>query len=435
MTPERKRLAALLALGLAFQVLLALAHGGRPLTGDEIRYRDEAMQVASGLLPEPTFFWPPLYPLLAGGLLALFGPGLGAVWIAQAAALVGAALLLRRLLREAGLPEPAPDAALALLLLDPQWAAFAQYLWPETPHLAAMLGGAALLFVGSPPRAGRAFGAGLLFGLALLLKSLLAPFLPVLAIAASRRARRLAPGLLLLAGAAAPLLPVAAYHQARTGHFRVAGSGALNLAIGLQDPQGRADYDSVPVAVLHEVSGERDPARRDRRLLDMARATVREKGLAGVLANQLGKQYGRLLDRESFFTDTLPGGRLRPLAPPRPIDGALRAWALALWALTLALAAFGLFQPRGAAEWRAAALPLAFLAFNLALFLFLHVKTRFRVQMAPALLFFGALALARLLAALGEWKRSGRLPRPGAREALGAAAAALSVAVAFRVLG
>ena len=65
----------------------------------------------------------------------------------------------------------------------------------------------------------------------------------------------------------------------------------------------------------------------------------------------------------------------------------------------------GVFCGRWRERGRALALPAAFLAFNLGLFLFLHVKTRYRVAFWPALLVFAALGLDRLLD--GEARRGG----------------------------
>ena len=56
---------------------------------------------------------------------------------------------------------------------------------------------------------------------------------------------------------------------------------------------------------------------------------------------------------------------------------------------------------------------LVFLAYNLALFLFLHVKTRYRIQMAPAA-FVG-------VGCLVAWIEAGCRPRPGWWRAVAAA--------------
>lgn len=176
------------------------------------------------------------------------------------------------------------------------------------------------------------------------------------------------------------------------GTWSISDSALLNLWIGINDPQDRHDYDSVSRQEVAEyLLSSPLPERRARIVRWRIVHKVSEEGLGPILEEQLRKQYRRLLDKDSFFTDQLPGGRWGPSPANALRTAMLRAWAYGAYGLLLGLAGFGLFQVRGRRGWAVAALPLSFLAFNLAIFLFLHVKTRYRVAFLPCLAFLAAL--------------------------------------------
>lgn len=426
---DRRRLLVLVGAALLLQLLILAAHdqgGMRPLVADEIRYHERALALSRGELVRPTFLWPPLQEAFLAGLYRLFGDAPAAERVVQGLLLLAAALLLRRLLLAAGASRVGADVGAALLLLDPQVAAFAQYLWPEVPHLFLFLSAAALLLLGEP-RPGRLLAAGGCLGLALLAKSLLFPFvLPLAVVAAARGSglpgrRRLLAAAAFLSGVALLLAPVSALHRARWGTWRIADSAAFNVLVGLEDPPSRTDWDSVPSRELAwwEASGA-TPEERDRATWARIRRKLDSEGVATVLSSQLRKQYVRLLDSSSFFTDQLPGGRWAGDRSPTPLTRGLRAWASFAHGAGLALLAAGVAAYPWRERWRQALLPALLLAYAAGLFLVLHVKTRYRVPLFPALAFFAAFAVTFA-------SRSRRWPRL----AVALAAGAGLVAVAF----
>jgi hypothetical protein len=210
----------------------------------------------------------------------------------------------------------------------------------------------------------------------------------------------------------------------------LANSGWFNLWVGLNDVSRKDNRQEI---VLDELATFERSApglvERNRIVREKTLALLRERGIVSVLKAQLGRQYFRLLDRDSFLTDQLPGGATWPegrgyRSPPAPLVALLRALSYALHALVLAGAAAGivLLTPRAP---RALQLALAFLAYNAALFLLLHVKTRYRVQLLPFLYVFAAWLAS-------EW-RGGRLfaGPPLARKVGAALAAALALFLAF----
>ena len=128
-------------------------------------------------------------------------------------------------------------------------------------------------------------------------------------------------------------------------------------------------------------------------------AKIEADGLGKVLTHQVSTQYFRLLGYDSFFTDMLPGGAIAE-------QGA--GYRLASGWLSRSLAAIQLASYAAlllGAVWGALVLPWrdrrwswvigAFVLYNLALFLVLHVKTRYRLQFEPFLWLLAASAWTR----------------------------------------
>ncbi|HEV8239007.1 MAG TPA: glycosyltransferase family 39 protein [Thermoanaerobaculia bacterium] len=410
----------------------------RKLWGDEGTYWTAAEQLRAGGSPDLHLIWPPLYPHVLAALMPLSGGTRLAAQLAQIALLVAAALFLRALGR-ALLPGAelangihAGDVAAALLLLDPQVAAFGIFLWPEALHLALFL----FAFWALVTRGSRwewLVAAGVALGLALLTKSLLLGFVPVLLVPLAlegRWPRRLLKPAVVAAAVSLTLLPVQLGHRARYGEATVADSSAFNAWVGLNDRSRRNFVDEIVGDELGVyLQSAPDPATRAAIAREKIRRLVKERGVAGVLRAQLSRQYFRLFDRDSFLTDQLPGGAIaaRPdgygfAAPSAWLGAALRGWSLALYATLLVAAALGIATvPAENRRWLAVA--VLFLAYNLALFLVLHVKTRYRVPMMPVVDLFAAATVA--------WWWTRRPRRGAAAWAMGAALAALLLFVAF----
>ncbi|MBK8598745.1 MAG: hypothetical protein IPP07_14305 [Holophagales bacterium] len=386
----------------------------RHLWGDEITYAEAATRISAGLPAGLDLLWPPLYPRLLAWLGA---PGsLLGVTLVQALALLGAALLLRDLVSRSGAPGLPADLAGFLLMADPSTAAFAHYLWPEVLHLFLFLFAIWIVVA----RGGRALWLvllGIVLGAALLLKSLLGPFLPVLLVPVvlwAKGWRRLANPALALLGVVALTLPVRIANERREGAFVVADSARFNLWVGLNDRSRRNLVDEI---VGEEYGRWRESganlAERNGASERRIREYVAQRGLPAILAGQLGKQYFRLFDKDSFLSDQLPGGAIAAqgygyVDPPPVLAAGLRVAAVAAGIGILLAAAAGLVlapRPLGM-PLRLLAL---FLAYNLGLFLVLHVKTRYRVQLAPVLLAFGATLLPKpgaLFAAASPLRRA-----------------------------
>ena len=413
----------------------------RRLWGDEILYATVAERIAAGLpvamdLLWPTFYAHALVPFARLGALTgdAVGAGRFAVQAVQLVLLVASAAALRDLVRRISGSPRAGDAAAALLLLDAQIAAFALYLWPEVLHLACVLG-ALWLLVAHGDRPIAALASGALLGAALLAKTVLLPFLPILglAVVADAGLRKGLVRIALVGGvAAAVVMPTVLENGRQHGVYAVGDSSRFNLWVGLND---RSRRDIVDERVDDEYAIWRasgaDFAERDAVLEGKIGAFLRERGLLQVLRQQLSRQYFCLFAKDSFLTDQLPGGAIAVqgygYAPPPPFVAAiLRAWSYAFHALALALACVGLALAASAALRRAfgprpawVAVGVAWIGYTLLLFLGLHVKSRYRIQLWPALDAFAGAAVAWLAArALGVpgplWLAPGPIATAGA---------------------
>ncbi len=394
-------------------------------------YADLARRMAAGEEARVEPLWPPAYPRFLAGLLVLGGGSFLVARCAQVALLAISAVLLRDLGERLTGSATAAGLAAALLVLDPQVGGFAHFLWPEVLHLFLFLCALWILATRTDRPAWLAV-AGVVLGLALLTKSLLGPFLPVLVLplllgSGLRGAARVA---LVAAGVAATMTPTLIGNARRDAPL-LADSSRFNLWVGLND---RSRKDLVDEVVGREYqdyfrSGETAAARTE--VLDAKiRGLVRERGWPALLWAQLRRQYFRLLDKDSFLTDQLPGGAIARQGygyrdTPPALAAALRGWSYALYAAVLLAAALGLAAAPPRTSWHR--VMLAFLAYNAAVFLFLHVKSRYRIAFLPVLyLQAGAFA---------AWWPERRRPGVGRSRAAWTAAATAAAVALFLAFG
>jgi 4-amino-4-deoxy-L-arabinose transferase-like glycosyltransferase len=416
--------------------LLWLYYAGpapKPLIGDEFDYDRRAIALLAGQPVPETFIWPPGQTWFIAATYRLFGTHVLAVQIVQITLLLACAGLLAQLWRPV-IGARAAFAAASLFLLNPTTVATAHWLWPEVTHLVCLLGALVLLF-GPRRTPAHAFAAGLLIGLALLFKSLLGAWWPLLLLCFvarrdgrvrvdARAASVFVVGLLL---ATAPALWKG---WVETGRPMIADSSMYNLEVGLAD-RSRSDYIDEAGAPALKAFIASAPTPRERNALALARIeqTLHDRGVADVLADQAGTQYFRLFNAKTLLVSQLPGpacaGRLGAY-PPGAATPWVAAAAMAWHALTLVLAAFGIALWR---RWRSAValLTASFVLYQLVLYFGLHVMQRYLFQMLPFLCAFAG-ALVTLRAPAGTTSVLSVTPL---RVAIGSAGAAMLLALAF----
>lgn len=402
--------------------------------GDESMYRRAAESVLAQGTSHLGSFWPPLYAWFLAPLLALAHGAMWPVQVAQTLLLGLSAWLLRRLVRRWLDDAWAADLAFFLTLTYPPLVAFAHYLWPEILHLCLMLA-ALVVLVESRGRAPAVLVGGLFLALCLQTKVVLLPLLPALAVGlvvSWPPRRRALPALCLGLAVLVGVAPTLRAQWRDFGRPMLADSGWFNIWVGLNEVSPTEFRDSV---VVDEYLRYRQSALSAGGRADIARrkifATLRQRGVWGSLRRQLPQQYLRLFNRESFLTHQLPGGavhergggyRAQAGLPSR----AVRWLSFAGW--TVLLVGFGLgsaifpYDRRATGWW-----VLGFIALQCVLFLVLHVKTRYRIQMLPGIFFFAVYA-----ASWGRQRLQGEAPqRPRLRWALGALLSAAMLYLAF----
>ncbi len=371
----------------------------KALLGDEIRYWQVSGEILAGGDWHPSTIWPPLQPLFIALIRAL-GGGLWAVQLVQTLLLFASAWMLHRIAYSLTASKPVALLAALLLLSYPPLVSYALYLWPEILHLFLLIAVWYLLCCHPRPWYSAAL-VGALLGLALLTKNLLMLFLPftlLLLIERSqlkRSAARVALAVLVLSLMTAPALYKG---WQETGRPMIADSASFNLYVGLND----ISRSSLVLPIDGEEFGRywhSADSHREREAIYQQKIaeTLAEKPLWATLAEQLSRQYFRLFGLESYLVMQFPGqpgyGYSSTYAElPEPVRHLLSASSVLIHLLLMLGAVLGgfLLRPgRKALLW----LWLAFIAYNLGLFLLLHVKSRFVLPLIPIFCVFTAVAL------------------------------------------
>lgn len=376
----------------------------KPLVGDEFDYHARALALLAGQPAIELFIWPPGQTWFLAAIEWIPGAGLLAVQLLQTGLLALCGWLLIRLWRTVDSPLAALLAA-AIFLLNPGNLAYAHWLWPEVTHLACLLGALALLLTFSRRPRLRAFLAGVLIGLALLFKSLLAGLWPAfflffLSRRDGRRTYAVFPAATFAAGLLLATSPALWKGLIETGRPMIADSSMYNLDIGIRDTS-RSDYidEAGLPALTAYLDSATSPQGRNAYALDRIRRQIAERGLPDIIGEQFASQYFRLFNAKTLLVSQMPGpacaGRLGAYAA-NPLGPALTGLSYLTHTITLLLCAFGV------AMWHRWSKPLAafvavYLAYQLALYLGLHVMQRYLFQMMPFLCGFAGSFLAVLV--------------------------------------
>jgi len=410
----RARLLVMVALGLLLlqQALLWWIYyhaGAKQLAGDEVQYLAAARAVLAGGPWHPSHIWPPGQSLLIASMQVLFGSAIMPIQLVQTILFLGCGGLLWRLWRRLGGSRLAAAFAAALFLLNPSDAAYAHYLWPEIPHLFCMLLTLNLLLrdpqKSTVARPHLALLAGLSLGLALIFKSLLAVFWPLLMLCffESWRPLRLqwksvAAFLLGVLLITAPAL-IAGHRN--TGHWSIADSSVFNLVAGLSD-RARNDYVDEPVGNLfgQYLNSGTTADQRNAWAYQQLQQRLQDTPPLELIEQQFSRQYFRLFESKTLLLTQLPGPACAGYmgayhdTPPGAIF-VLRWSSHLLHTLILVGFAFGLCLWR---EWRTLWLWLLLtsVGYQLALYSGLHVKARFLLPMIPLFCCFAGEVYARI---------------------------------------
>jgi len=366
--------------------------------GDEVGYLTQAQRFVAGSPWALHPFWPPLYFQLVAGVFSL-GGGTLALQLVQLAMLGGIAVLVADITTRVSTSRAAGLIAGWLTLSYPPLAAFAHYFWPELLHLLLFLAALWLLLV-HPKQLGWLALVGMLLGFAVATKYILVPFLPFLLVPVLRapeplRSRLLRLGIMVVTFVTTLVITTPADQEPLL--VRATASPLFNLWVGLNDT-ARRDFQN-PVAGVEWTAYSRSAAsyaERNRVLSDKITRFFDDNEWPQILWQQLSRQYFRLFDKDSCLSNQLPRGLLFQrhygYVEAPPMLGELLRWSsYLLYSFLLVTSALGcaVVPLRGRAWLK---VMLGFVAYNLLLFFFLHVKSRYRIQLLPVLLLYSSCA-------------------------------------------
>lgn len=370
------------------------------LMGDEVNYYNRAMTIISGDDWHTNPLWPPLQSVLIALFVAVFGESLLPLQIFQYGLLLLAAWLVRDITFRETKSIKAAQLSLAVMILYPSWLAYSHYLWPEVIHVT--------LFVSMIWIVNYKFNSlswmmlfGVLLAMALMFKSLLILFVPVLywPLLKAFLQKRLSQSSFLLNFIAslmmAVLLMVPATHKAHqmTGGWMVANSSMFNLWFGLNDDvRQNFSHDIGGPIYRSYMSAADDYQQRNEVVKDKALEKIKNEGLITTISSQLKKQYFRLFDHQSFFSQQFQGSKKENYINKyhHGHDDVLVSVVLIYNSvfyffimLGLCFGLFSLCKTSAVAQQF-----LLFVCYVLGLFILLHTKPRFRIPLMPMMAFY-----------------------------------------------
>ena len=379
-----------LALALALRAGFGLTREGLTASTDEANWDAQAkIYLHHGLLhPDSGTYRPPLYPLMLAAIYEVCGQSPLAVRLWQAFLGTVTCALLFGIGRHLG-GERCGLIAAALGALYPLMVFFCSALMAET--LLVLLTTAVVLLalrMESLPTRRNAALTGFVFGLALLCKPVVLPWLPLLLWGWWRRCppgevRRAARVALVLGVCALTLAPWTARNAAVTGYFVPFSSNlGMNLMIG-NEPQATGVYrrGTDYLGMAQELVGGIEPA------------VARDRALAGTMVEQIAQSPLRFA--------RLALGKLIYLWSPLALGESMQRNLIALLSSgpLLILGGWGLWRLRGRPEaWVAGTLLLSLSLVHVVFF----AHTRFRLPVDAALMGPAALILD---GQLSRWRR------------------------------
>lgn len=404
--PTERRFWSLAAVALLLNLgLLYFYYTPAPkrLIGDEGYYYRHALLIAQGQRVPYNLLWPPLYSELLGLLFSVFGPHRIVVQLVQIGLWLMSAWFFKEIVARVCSDAFVISCSAFFFLFSLELIAFSHYLWPETLHQFFWLL-ALWLLICRPHHCLTPVLAGAALGLALLTKSLLTLFIPVVALFVLPRRdeqirlkRRVVAAALMIGAILLVTVPVMVNNFIIRGEFVIANSSVFNLWVGLNDVE-KVDYRNDIAGRERKKYMEAGSTLQARNLLYTAkiRGKIHQEGWSAVFVGQLRKQYFRLFDYQTFFTSQLAGGGRQAYASQsQRLITILTLYSVLTYGVVLIAGAAGVcFLRSGLWEWPQCF--RLFIVYNLLLFLFLHVKTRYVIQFLPILMFFASLTVYAL---------------------------------------
>lgn len=400
-----RRLLLIIAIAFVLRAVALLLTTGIECLNDECSYSELAGQLArgEGFQAHSRHYWPPGYvAFLALHLVTAAGlTGAKATQVLLSTLLVPLVFGLGRRAAIGWGDQAATSVGLlaaTLIAFNPTLVAYSHYLWSETLFLPFFVG--ALLLGLDASRSGslaRAAAAGLLCGLACLIKVLPLYFVPVfagyLALRGDHDRRRFGAGLVVVAATFLVILPWSVRNTLTYGRFVLIETTTGKALLRGNNPVAPANWDwgarrRHRGAIQRAQCTDPDPIEHN--------ACLARRGLANIVEHpgrflrQAATKIADLCNPTSF---TVRHIRREIYGPwPLPVADAVVVFIASFNVALMGLAAVGWINgPAG----RVRSLAGLLLAYMLAIHVVTHAMSRFRMPFEPFLAVGTALALAR----------------------------------------
>ncbi len=371
--------------------------------GDESRYYDAGLSIIAGGDWHSNPLWPPMQSVLISLFARLFEQPLLPLQIFQYMMLLLAGFIVRDLTWRETQHQASSQISLAIMLWYPSWLAYSQYLWPEVIHVLLLV---AIIWINHYKK--NAYGwmafSGLLLGLMILFKSVVFLFIPFLylpLIVAAKRGECSWPSAFMkitlsMVIAVAVISPASIKAHKLTGGWMVSNSSMFNLWYGLNDDKRQHFAHDIGGGIYRKyMSSADDYAMRNHLIKEQAMKKIDTQGFVTTTINQLKKQYFRLFDHQSFFTQQFQGPNSENFKNKYHhhhdeilVKTVVNFDHIFYFFIMLGMVLGLLISIKKSLLAQQFGL---FLLYTLGLFILLHAKSRFRVPLMPMMAFFSGL--------------------------------------------
>ena len=365
------------------------------LLGDENRYLQTGLSIASGGNWHSHPFWPPMQSIVIAVFAKIFHYPILPLQLFQYSLLLLSGFIVRDITYRETKNQTAAQLALAVMIIYPSWLAYSQYLWPEVIHVLLFV---CIIWINKYKHQEYKWMllSGILLGLVILFKSLLILFIPFLylpLIINSHWKNNILKIILSLLVAIVVVVPASFKAHQMTGGWMVANSSMFNLNLGLHDDSRQHFSHKIAGAHYNQYQSSADSFQQRNQIVKQKALTkIKQTGYLNTFIQQLNKQYYRLFDYQSFFSQQFQGDVKDNYLSKYHIrhDGFLVMMVLifntVFYTFIMAAMLLGLIV---SVKKSIIAQQFAwFLLYILGLFFLLHAIPRFRIPLVPIMGFY-----------------------------------------------
>lgn len=373
------------------------------LLGDESRYYNEGLSIAKGGDWHNNPLWPPMQSVLISLFARIFEHPLFPLQIFQYLMLLLAGFIVRDLTWRETAHQGAAQISLAIMLWYPTWLAYAQYLWPEVVHVLLFVSIVWINHYKKDSIGWMAFSGGLL-GVMILFKSVVLLFIPFLYLPLFVTAKRgeylwssvfIKVSLSILM-AMIIVAPASIKAHKLTGGWMVSNSSMFNLWYGLNDDKRQHFANDMGGSIYAKYMKSADDFQtRNQLVKEQAIKKIQTQGIINTIINQVKKQYFRLFDHQSFFTQQFKGkssdhykNRYHHSHDDILVKTMINFDHVFYFFMMLFMVLGLIVSIKKSLMAQQFCL---FLLYTLGLFILLHAKSRFRIPLMPLMAFFSGL--------------------------------------------